>query len=525
MKLPHLYNTIFILSTNSYFKIIILFLTIFGFVNCNNSIHKKKDYLKRNVLFIIADDLNCDLGSYGNNIVQTPNIDRLASRGMLFTNAHNQYPLCGPSRASFMTGMYSDQTKIQQNNIFIRSTVPNVITMGQRFRQKGYQSIRIGKIFHYNNPSSIGTSGHDDMYSWDQTVNPYGIDKKEEYKINTLSPRRYGGTLSWLASEGKDEEHTDGIGATKALEFLEEFSKSGEKFFLAVGMYRPHTPFVAPQKYFDLYVKDSLNIPSLSDGYLKTLPLPAVKSVRAKKNQINLEHKLAQEIKEAYYASISFVDAQVGRILDKLKETGLDDNTIIVFTSDHGYHLGEHGHWQKQTLFENATRVPLIFSVPGFKNSSEIAKNPVELIDIYPTLMELTKIETPKHVVGKSLVPILENKSNSVRKSALTKWRNGYSIKTKKFRFTQWGKDGELGYELYDHSSDKEELINLAKDSSYNDILKSLKSEIENRITEANLKPTGLGKQILGVKPTNLGPNITYGDEYDVYGKRIYMKE
>ena len=124
----------------------------------------KKDYLKRNVLFIIADDLNCDLGSYGNNIVQTPNIDRLASRGMLFTNAHNQYPLCGPSRASFMTGMYSDQTKIQQNNIFIRSTVPNVITMGQRFRQKGYQSIRIGKIFHYNNPSSIGTSGHDDMY-------------------------------------------------------------------------------------------------------------------------------------------------------------------------------------------------------------------------------------------------------------------------------------------------------------------------------------------------------------------------
>ena len=178
------------------------------------------------------------------------------------------------------------------------------------------------------------------------------------------------------------------------------------------------------------------------------------------------------------------------------------------------------------SFFENATRVPLIFSVPGFKNSSEIAKTPVELIDIYPTLMELTKIETPKHVVGKKFSPNSENKSNSVRKSALTKWRNGYSIKTKKkFRFTQWGKDGELGYELYDHTSDKEELINLAKDSSYNDILKSLKSEIENRITEANLKPTGLGKQILGVKPTNLGPNITYGDEYDVYGKRIYMKE
>ena len=171
--------------------------------------------------------------------------------------------------------------------------------MGQRFRQKGYQSVRIGKIFHYNNPSSIGTSGHDDMYTWDQTINPYGIDKKEEYKINTLSPRRYGGTLSWLASEGKDEEPTDGIGATKAMEFLEDFSKSGENFFLAVGMYRTHTPFVAPKKYFDLYIRDSIAIPSSSDLYLNSLPLPAAKSISSKKNQINLKYEVDQEIKEA----------------------------------------------------------------------------------------------------------------------------------------------------------------------------------------------------------------------------------
>ena len=166
---------------------------------------------KLNVLLIITDDLNCDLGAYKNLIVKTPNIDRLAERGVLFENAHNQYPLCGPSRASFMTGMYSNQTKITKNNMNIRNSVPDVITMGQRFRQQGYQSIRIGKMFHYDNPSAIGTSGNDDIYSWTNTVNPYGRDKLEEYKINTLSPRKYGGTLSWLAADGNDNEQTDGI--------------------------------------------------------------------------------------------------------------------------------------------------------------------------------------------------------------------------------------------------------------------------------------------------------------------------
>ena len=190
---------------------------------------------KLNVLFIIADDLNCDIGVYGNKIVKTPNIDLLTQNGTLFQNAHCQYPLCGPSRASFMTGMYTNQTKMTKNNVFLRSTVPDVTTIGQRFREQGYQSVRIGKIFHYDNPSTIGTSGIDDIFSWDQTINPYGRDKIEEYKINTLSPRRYGGTLSWMASDGEDEEQTDGIGASEAIKKLENFSKTGDNFFLAVG--------------------------------------------------------------------------------------------------------------------------------------------------------------------------------------------------------------------------------------------------------------------------------------------------
>ena len=238
-----------------------LFFTLFLIFSCSESSKKEKSKEssishtaeKLNVLLIIADDLNCDLGAYGNLVVKTPNIDRLAERGVLFENAHNQYPLCGPSRASFMTGMYTNQTKITRNNMNLRNSVPDVITLGQRFRQQGYQSVRIGKMFHYDNPSAIGTSGNDDIYSWDQTVNPYGRDKIEEYKINTLKTRRYGGTLSWLAADGKDDEQTDGIAASEAIKKLDDFANRDTPFFLAVGFFRPHTPFVAPKKYFDLY--------------------------------------------------------------------------------------------------------------------------------------------------------------------------------------------------------------------------------------------------------------------------------
>ena len=479
---------------------------------------------KINVVLIIADDLNCDLGAYGNLDVKTPNIDRLAARGVLFENAHCQYPWCGPSRASFMTGMYTNQTKITRNNMNLRNSIPDVITLGQRFRQQGYQSVRIGKIFHYDNPSAIGTSGNDDIYSWDQTVNPYGRDKIEEHKINTLVPRKYGAILSWLAADGKDEEQTDGIAASEAIEKLSDFAETKTPFFLAVGFFRPHTPFVAPKKYFDFYDREKIEIPEIPNDYLKTIPDPAVKSIRAKKSQINLKKERAQEIKEAYYATISFIDAQVGRILDQLELSGLDKNTVVVFTSDHGYHMGEHGHWQKNTLFENSTRVPLIISVPNFKNEGSTSNSPVELIDVYPTLMDLTNINTPEHVVGKSLLPLINNNNASVRESALTRWRKGYSIKTKRYRLTKWGINGELGYELYDHDHDKNELINLADNQDYNDVLDSLKLVIEKRIIEASIKPKGLGRQFENARPMFKAKNITFGDMHDLNGEITHLK-
>ena len=464
---------------------------------------------KFNVLLIIADDLNCAIGAYGDPLADTPNIDRLAQEGVLFTNAHVQYPLCSPSRVSFMTGLYPDQTKSKELRLHVRQTIPDVITLGQKFRMENYHSIRVGKIFHYHNPRDIGTASYDDMYSWDRTVNPYGRDKIEEHKITFLKPRFNGGVLSWHMASGKDEEQTDGIGATNTIAFLDEFAKSGENFFLAFGLYRPHVPFIAPEKYYEFQKNKDFSVPQISSQYLETIPEPAAISVRAKKEQVGLEPELAQEIILAYYATVSFVDAQIGRVLDKLKKTGLDKKTIVVFTSDHGYHLGEHGHWQKQTLFEHATRVPLIFSGPGISNNLGPINEPVELIDLYPTIMELLQMETPDFVCGKSLNPYFNGSKTPIRNSALTEllvrtpqgMAQGYSIKTKRYRLNRWSHKNLFKYELYDHKDDKDELINLVNDKQYTKVFDSLKQVIEKRVVEARKYPKGLGRQLDNVKP------------------------
>ena len=258
---------------------VLLFIFNILFINAINNSSSDK----LNVLFIIADDLNCDIGVYGNKDVYTPHIDKLASEGVLFENAHVQYPLCGPSRISLMTGLYPDQTKSKDLRLFLRQTIPDVITIGQRFIMEKYNSVRVGKIYHYHNPRDIGTSGHDDHFTWDQTVNPYGRDKVEEYKLNKVKENFDGATLSWLESEGLDSEQTDGIGADETVKFLEKFSESKENFFLAFGLYRPHIPFVAPKKYFELYEKDNMVVPSNGDEFLKTISPPAAKSLRARK--------------------------------------------------------------------------------------------------------------------------------------------------------------------------------------------------------------------------------------------------
>ena len=491
---------------NKTILVIIICFLVSNIINANSENNPKK----LNVLFIIADDLNCDIGVYGSPDVFTPNIDKLASQGVLFENAHVQYPLCGPSRVSLMTGLYPDQTKSKELRLYVRQTIPDVITLGQRFIMEKYNSIRVGKVYHYHNPRDIGTSGHDDHFTWDQTVNPYGRDKIEEYKLNKVKENFDGATLSWLESEGSDNEQTDGIGADETIKFLDKFSKSKENFFLAFGLYRPHIPFVAPKKYFDLYEKDNMTVPSNGDEFLKTISSPAAKSLRARKEQINLDNSIIKTVKEAYYSTTSFVDAQIGRVLDKLKETGLDKNTIVVFTSDHGYHLGEKGHWQKQSLYDRATRVPLIISGPGILSNKRIKNSPVELLDLYKTLMDLTGISTPEFVQGHSLKNILTSNSKPIRKSALSELRvysdgslaQGYSIKTDRYRLTRWLHKDERYLELYDHKYDFNENKNLVYEDNYRRVRDSLDIILTKRIEEAQNKPNGLGRQFENAKPT-----------------------
>ncbi len=462
-----------------------------------------------NVLFMICDDLNCDLGCYGHRQVQTPNLDQLAAAGARFTNAHCQFSLCGPSRASFMTGLYPTQNGIVRNAVRLRESFPNAVTMSQAFENVGYTAVRVGKIYHYNVPKDIGNDGHDDPDSWTITVNPRGRDKIFESTIFSLKPGKFGATLSWKADQGADIEQTDGIAATEAIKFLDEFAETKQPFFMAVGMYRPHTPYVAPKKYFDLYDRDEIQIPELPDGYLDTIPENAKKSVTRFKEQVNLDPAIARQAIQAYYASISFADAQVGRILAALKRTGLDENTIVVFTSDHGYHMGEHGHYQKLTLFENGTRVPLIISAPGVNQAGLVTDAPVEMIDFYPTLADIANVKTPAYLQGVSLVPALNDANARPRPDALTRLganNDGWSLRTERFRYTEWGPDGKLGSELYDHNTDPEEMHNLADQEKTQAIQTELAERLKARIKLATNLPAGV-KLLADNPPPRRQPN------------------
>ncbi|HEY8504813.1 MAG TPA: sulfatase [Gemmataceae bacterium] len=427
---------------------------------------------RTNVLLIVSDDLNNDLGCYGHPAVKSPNIDRLAAGGVRFDRAYCQYPLCSPSRASFLTGRRPNNTGVLRNpgrasvSPHFREFIPNTVTLPQLFKQNGYFAARVGKLYHYGVPRHIGTASLDDPESWDLTINPRGRDKDEEDKIFSLVPGQFGGTLSWMAADGTDGEQTDGIGATEAIELLEKLKD--RPFFLAVGFYRPHTPYVAPKKYFDLYPLDSVKLPEIPADHRDGVPPPAFGS--AKKEQAKMTDRQRREAIQAYHASVTFMDAQVGRVLEALEKLGLAENTVVVFFSDHGYHLGEHGLWQKMSLFEQSARVPLIIRAPGKSGNGRAAGGPVELVDVYPTLAELCGLKAPDYLDGTSLVPMLDDPSKTVKQAAFTQVQrgkvSGVSLRTERWRYTEWD-GGERGVQLYDHEHDPQEYHNLAQNPDY----------------------------------------------------------
>ena len=426
---------------------------------------------KPNILFISVDDLAASLGCYGDLIAKTPHIDRLAATGVRFDRAYNQLPLCNPTRASVMTGMRPDRIKVYDLDRHFRDEVPDAVTLSQQFMKSGYFAARVGKIYHYNVPASIGTDGFDDPPSWLLTVNPKGRDKDEEDLIFNAEPhRKISAALSWLAAEGTDEEQTDGMITTEAIKIMEE--KKDEPFFLGVGFFRPHTPYVAPKKYFNMYPIEEMRLPYAPVGDRDDIPTAAFAHNCPIPNY-NLERDILLGALRSYYACVSFVDAQVGRLLDALDDLGIADNTIVVFWSDHGYHLGEHnGIWQKRTLFEQGARSPLIIRDPKAAGNGTASPRVVEFIDIYPTLTEAARIETPSDLDGKSLAPLLENPIVDWNGHAITQILRpaddrletavmGCSIRTDRWRYTEWA-EGASGIELYDHWADPMEFNNLA---------------------------------------------------------------
>ncbi|MFT5468820.1 MAG: iduronate 2-sulfatase [Verrucomicrobiales bacterium] len=446
---------------------------------------------KPNVLLLLADDLNTALSGFGHPQCKTPRLDELAEQGVRFENMHCQYPVCGASRASLMTGLYPYTNGMLGNSGDLRKNLPDVVTLSQLFRQNGYRAGRVSKIYHMGIPNEIlaGTADHDDPPSWDETVNIKALEQNAPGVRTEWSPKDTGSqTFTGVEASTGDLEHADGMAAKAAIEFLKR--NQDKPFFLGCGFVRPHVPLVAPSKYFDIYDRDAMIAPVVPEGDLDDVPMVIrdYKSI----TRYGVTPELHKGLLEAYYASISYMDAQVGRVLDTLDELGLRENTIVIFSSDHGYLLGHHNKFQKQHLFEESTRVPFILSVPWLSESHGTATSQItELVDLYPTVAELAGLTPPSELQGQSFVTLLEDPlAESWNKNlAFTISRSGgESIRTEDWRFTQWG-FGSKGRELFDRKNDPGEFTNLASDPKYAGQLAKLKARLETKRVEAGYDP------------------------------------
>jgi uncharacterized sulfatase len=417
-----------------------------------------------NVLFLAVDDLNVHLGCYGFKVVQSPNIDALAERSLRFHNAYCQYPLCNPSRSSLLSGRRPPRTKVSDNVTWFRETIPDVVTLPQLFRQNGYYTAVTGKIFH---------GGLDDPKAWDEGGTPL---VRQQPRTGQAKLDREKHADRWVKLEGEGENEPDYKTANKAIEYLGR--KHDKPFFIAVGFVKPHVPFIAPKKYFDLYDPNRMELPP------DFAPQPAASTPNYRPNfdlfiRRDALPPLAREGIAAYFAAISFMDAQLGRVMAALDKYGLRDNTIVSIFGDHGWHLGEKGMWSKMTLFEVGTHAPLMISVPGMKTKGQSCTTPVEFVDIYPTLAGLAGLPAPAGLDGQSLKPLLDNPRARWDKPAYTyqvrgKVR-GVTVRTRRFRYTEWDESRVLT-ELYDEENDKAEMHNLAGEAKYAATRKEMKA-------------------------------------------------
>jgi len=433
---------------------------------------------KLNVLLIISDDLRDSVHCYGNTAVQTPNLDRLAARGVRFEHAYAQYPVCNPSRTSFLTGMRCEQTGVVDNKTLFRTRLPDVVTLPQLLRRAGWHTVSIGKVFHVGEVMGEIRAGWMDLgKSWDEAQMFQPTPAGRVIQGRNLT----GGKLKWCqwgATAGDDDDQPDGQTARHSIDAIEKLTKSGQPWMVAAGFHRPHDPFLSPKKYFDLYPAGSLTIYHDPENArpLQPLSLPGGDFADAFNAFSDRDR---QEFLRAYYAGVSFMDAQVGRLLDTLDRLDLWDRTLVIFIGDHGYHHNERKWWSKSTLFERSCRVPCILVAPGAKNG-QVCSSIVELVDLYPTIADYCGVSAPHRLAGQSLRPLLENPLHKGKEAAftlVTRGQNHYgqSVRTERWRYTQWS-DGNA--ELYDELNDPQEVHNRSDDPAMATIIEELKGRL-----------------------------------------------
>ena len=472
---------------------------------------------KPNVLLIISDDLNTRIGPYMDLDKHTPNLDRLAKDGVRFTKAYCQYPLCGPSRASIMSGLYTETNGVIGNSHVLgsyRTVTPalaNHPSLAGFFREQGYYTARVSKIYHMGVPGGIerGAAGGDDPDSWDYAANIMGPETLSDGELELLSPGNlhYGSNFArMMIDDGLENTQTDYLAVSQAIAILENRAsavaengtnlqklKPDAPFFLGVGLVRPHVPLIAPKNCYEPYNEQEVLLPKVVIN--DDVPLEALKTRNSAKTW-DMDDAQKKKTISAYMASVRFMDQQVGRLLDALDRLALRTETIVVFISDHGYNLGEHDCWSKSALWEGGVRVPMIISYPDLRENHGTTFDAVaELIDLYPTLAQLCGLENqqPKILQGRSLAPyIMKNKSMDDESLAYTisYGGKGATIRTDRWRYTRWGDKAVDGNEeLYDHDRDPEEHINLAQHRAYQKTLADMREKFAKVRKRAASKP------------------------------------
>ncbi len=445
---------------------VVLFLVLAGCTQPKGKQADETGQTDKNVLFIVVDDLNTTLGCYGHPVVKTPNIDKLAQNGVRFNHAYCNFAVCGPSRGSFLTGLRPETIGILDNRTPLKDVLGDRVTMPYLFKKNGYYTMSLGKVFH-------GDEHHNDLKAWDE-IYTYGatdVGKTGEGRNMTEGVLKW---CHWMAANGGDDDQSDGQIARKAVEFIK--TQREQPFFLAVGFHKPHDPFIAPKKYFDMYPLENCTPPVLPEGwhpvYGHSFP-----------NETETFNKFTDQDKReflrSYYACTSFLDAQVGKLIQALDESGQLDNTLIVLFGDHGYHLGEHNWWNKVTIYEKGTNAPFIMAGNSVGKKGIVSDAMFEYVDIYPTLAELFNLEnTPGYLEGKSFAHVVNNPELPFRSEAHAVVRRGTKlgrmVKNENYRYIEWD-NGEMGSELYDQHHDPIEYNNLAGSSDYEDVVEEMR--------------------------------------------------